>query len=178
MNKKILYSDKVLFRGELSRCSREDEIRAIRDIDIRRNAILNCLEREFDVDFAGPLEFGVVNLISEKLKDLEPYVGMVSHFPYDKDFLDSDKVMSMKGDEVRKRMYKPSFDIIKKIKTINSDLIMLAYTGSSSGESDDPSSLAMNQMLTEAGFRDIVYKTRDCNRDGMLILEKIKKLIG
>ncbi|MDO8516922.1 MAG: hypothetical protein Q7S33_02250 [Nanoarchaeota archaeon] len=175
--KTVLYVDKELSIEEAMRFRLRGDTRLLDDIRNRRNLISNAITKDFNIDLSSNLRESTMDLIADKIKYSKPYEGLVSHFPYDKDFLDSDEVKSMESNAIRKRIYQPSFDLIKKIRDLDSDLIMVAYTGCSSGESADPSSSTMNQMLRDAGFNDLVYKSQDSYRDSLLISEKLIRLL-
>jgi hypothetical protein len=182
MNKKILYSDRIHSFKEYIELLRNGNSREILDVENRRKTIIDSLKQQFDVDAVGELSPSIVNIIHEKINDLEPYAGLVTHFPYDKEFLDellnSEKARDMKPDEIRQKMYQHSFDLSKRIRNLDSNLVMIAYTGCSTGESGDPSTSFMNQMLRDAGFNDVVYKTRHLFNDSHLVLEKAMRLMN
>lgn len=161
--KQILYVDKYCTLGEDSRTQEENRIRILQ--------ISRILEKEFSLDFHANLSEKVLEALKQK-----SYQGLVSHFPYEDGFLWNPQNQKLAKEQFYRGLYEISYGLFKKIRADNSDLVMIAYTGASSGRNDV--TRIMTQIILETGAEGVVFKSREAEADAKSIIEKLKVKLG
>lgn len=174
--KRILYVDKFKpsheIGGGIDRSVFEEREKKIREV-------VDVLKSKFDVDVRSDLGRWILIL----LRDLksgersdERYDALVSHFPYDSRFQRSGEGLGWPIEKFYRRLYEPSSNIIKQIRTLTPTLPIIVYSGAGDPERHTSSTPIIDKILTECGVSEIVYKSRDAASDAKIILSKLEGL--
>ena len=174
--KRILYVD----RGRPFH--RHETLAAQRDRFERSSAVRSALRENFIVDFYPGLSIRTLTRLSDSQRRYEReniYSSLVTHFPYDVDFAESEELKKTKlcGKELLKRLYIRSYDLIKKIRKKYPNFPIIAYTGAGEREAEEKNN-KMIEILVEAGFNEIIWKSGNPEQDGIEIRTKLLKLLN
>jgi hypothetical protein len=151
---KILYADKK----SLDRANRE-----------RVELIHRALETVFEVEFGGRLELAGPMI----LQGTRSYDAFLTHFPYDLRFKETP---GMSSEDFYNGFYKPSSDLIKKIRAKFPTLPIIVTTGATEPEVENFE--VIQEILKNSGVTDWTWKTDNIGLDLRIIQDKINKALG
>ena len=115
------------------------------------------------------LKFNFFNYLLET--PLWGYNALLTHFPNGQRPENREDRM-----EFYRQTYKHSIQTLSQFRKAHPNFPIVVYTGASTGEEMDPSSIPVRTIITESGADAIVFK-RKPEEDGVIIREKLIELI-